>query len=326
MRATSTQTFRARSCTHFFGFCDIRNFTDLTEVLQADVVKVVNDVAVLVHNAICENYGAPNKNIGDAFLMVWKPKGGVSVQKVADSALRSYVRIVIETARSKELARMANKTDIQSRLPGYYMRMGFGLHYGWAIECAIGSARKIDASYLSPHVNLASRLEAATKQYGVMILLSEDMVALLSQSAQELLRMIDRVTVKGSIKPMELYTYDVPTPKSRGGGTEINDDLDVTEQQLKELSNEEFFEKVPPSVDLSFRQQFALAMDLYLGGDDGTRADWKTALVVLEECLELIPDDGPSLAIRKYIKKTRKHDGSTGPPEDWKGYRALDEK
>ena len=41
--------------------------------------------------------------------------------------------------------------------------MGFGLHVGWAIEGAIGSNYKIDASYLSPNVNLASRLEAACK-------------------------------------------------------------------------------------------------------------------------------------------------------------------
>jgi len=41
--------------------------------------------------------------------------------------------------------------------------MGFGLHCGWGIEGAIGSDFKIDASYLSPNVNMASRLEAATK-------------------------------------------------------------------------------------------------------------------------------------------------------------------
>ena len=43
------------------------------------------------------------------------------------------------------------------------MKMGFGLHVGWAIEGAIGSYFKIDASYLSPNVNMSSRLEAATK-------------------------------------------------------------------------------------------------------------------------------------------------------------------
>jgi len=41
--------------------------------------------------------------------------------------------------------------------------MGFGLHMGWAIEGAIGSEFKIDASYLSPNVNLAARLEGATR-------------------------------------------------------------------------------------------------------------------------------------------------------------------
>lgn len=40
------------------------------------------------------------------------------------------------------------------------------MHYGWAVEGAIGSLHKIDASYLSAHVNMAARLEAATKQYG----------------------------------------------------------------------------------------------------------------------------------------------------------------
>jgi class 3 adenylate cyclase len=53
--------------------------------------------------------------------------------------------------------------------------MGFGLHVGWAIEGAIGSEFKIDASYLSPNVNMASRLEAATKQFGVQILISGDL-------------------------------------------------------------------------------------------------------------------------------------------------------
>jgi hypothetical protein len=41
--------------------------------------------------------------------------------------------------------------------------MGFGLHLGWAIEGAIGSTYKIDASYLSPNVNMSAILEDSTK-------------------------------------------------------------------------------------------------------------------------------------------------------------------
>ncbi len=54
------------------------------------------------------------------------------------------------------------------------MKLGFGLHVGWAIEGMIGSNFKADASYLSPQVNLSGRLEAATKQYGVQLLISQE--------------------------------------------------------------------------------------------------------------------------------------------------------
>ena len=64
--------------------------------------------------------------------------------------------------------------------------MGFGLHVGWAIEGAIGSEYKIDASYLSPNVNMASRLEAATKQFGTSILMSEDFACMLSPQVRML--------------------------------------------------------------------------------------------------------------------------------------------
>ena len=82
-------------------------------------------------------------------------------------------------------------------IPGAQVKMGFGLHIGWAIEGAIGSNFKIDASYLSPNVNMASRLEAATKQFGTSILLSEDFVLMLSPRVRSRVRQIDRVTVKG---------------------------------------------------------------------------------------------------------------------------------
>lgn len=57
-------------------------------------------------------------------------------------------------------------------MPGFEIKMGYGLHVGWAIEGAIGSFYKIDASYLSPNVNMANRLEAGTKLYGVNILMT----------------------------------------------------------------------------------------------------------------------------------------------------------
>lgn len=88
--------------------------------------------------------------------------------------------------------------------------MGFGLHVGWAIEGAIGSTYKIDASYLSPNVNMASRLEAATKQFGTMILFTGELYDMFdSAGIKSKCRHIDTVFVKGSELPLRLYTIDL---------------------------------------------------------------------------------------------------------------------
>ena len=174
------------------------------QVLQKDVVRVVNCCARHVHSSVHDNNGAPNKNIGDAFLVVWKCKGGLSVREVADAALRSCVRNVLTVSRSKELAMLVKRQAVQERLPGYTVRLGYGLHYGWAVQCAIGSDLKVDTSYLSSHVSLASRLEEATKQYGVDLLMSSQTYGLLSPNIQAMCRMIDRVVIKGTTVPFEL--------------------------------------------------------------------------------------------------------------------------
>lgn len=132
--------------------------------------------------------GARNKNIGDAFLLVWKfPDGAVDdaalaaalaaeraasaddaaastlslddpaapgaeldaklalqkARRLADQALASLVIVQAALRRSPRLAELAGRPDVQARLPGFGVRMGFGLHVGWAIEGAIGSEYKV---------------------------------------------------------------------------------------------------------------------------------------------------------------------------------------
>ena len=66
--------------TAIFGFCDIRNFTDATEVLQEDIMEFVNSIAKIVHMEVSLHGGFPNKNIGDAFLLVRAPPRGVQAR------------------------------------------------------------------------------------------------------------------------------------------------------------------------------------------------------------------------------------------------------
>merc|ERR1719487_1118781 len=87
------------------------------------------------------------------------------------------------------------------RHPGLQQRLGsdcrvcltFGLHAGWAIEGAVGSEFKIDASYLSPNVSIASSVEAATSTYRVPIIISQSVIELAGDSMSDKCRLIDRV-------------------------------------------------------------------------------------------------------------------------------------
>lgn len=55
-----------------FGFCSIKNFQDITEILQTQVMVFVNEIAQITHSTVDQYCGSNNKNIGEAFLMIWK--------------------------------------------------------------------------------------------------------------------------------------------------------------------------------------------------------------------------------------------------------------
>ncbi len=84
------------------------------------------------------------------------------------------------------------------------------MHLGWSIEGAIGSVFKIDASYLSPNVNMASKLEEKTKEYGVVMILSSEFVNYLSAEAKKATRIIDIINIDDD-KDIFLYTIDLDT-------------------------------------------------------------------------------------------------------------------
>ena len=188
-----------------FLFCDIRQFTDATECLQEEVFVFTNKIAAVVHS-ICHSYGGTaNKNIGDAFLVSWllddetdrcaeekeeDDMFATSTSHVmfssdsdhlcarnnqADKALLAVVKISIalhydyffvETMNEEARNRLLTKL---SKRKGPIVQMGFGLHAGKAVQGAIGSPRKLDATYISESVERAEFLESSTKTYGKRI-------------------------------------------------------------------------------------------------------------------------------------------------------------
>ncbi len=77
---------------------------------------------------------------------------------IADKALMAFLRVIIEIdcAESLEKFKYHKKFAQRFTLP-FQVKMGFGLHIGWAIEGVIGSKFMIDASYISPDVNMSEK-------------------------------------------------------------------------------------------------------------------------------------------------------------------------
>jgi class 3 adenylate cyclase len=98
------------------------------------------------------------------------------IHQQADFAVLAFLKTISALAKSRKLVKYREHKGLNDRMPNYSVKLGLGLHVGWAIEGAIGSFYKIDASYLSPNVNMAGKLEASTKAFGVPLLISGEMV------------------------------------------------------------------------------------------------------------------------------------------------------
>jgi class 3 adenylate cyclase len=367
------QIIPGRKVCAIFGFCDIRNFTDATEVLLEDIMVFVNEIANIVHNSVDNFGGAANKNIGDAFLLVWKLeipanfedsnnnreieifKKDLFNRQLAELSLISFIDIIIQINTSKVITNYRNNKKLCDRMPGYSVKMGFGLHVGWAIEGAIGSRFKIDASYLSPNVNMAARLEAATKQFDKMILFTGDLYDMFITDRLKLCsRHIDTVMVKGSHHPMRLYTVDLNTDKliiknkkrlsvpmdrkkTFKNKTKLTNNFKSLEIGIIPMDNELIKIRTCQEEELiedqikqsnfylifdfnnetlnNFKTVYAFALDYYLEGK------WDLAKKFFEKALSLIPNDGPTLVLLDYLKTE-----NFIAPNNWNNCRQLLEK
>lgn len=87
-----------------------------------------------------------------------------TVNSISDMALICFLKIIAKLNRKSEILEYKEDEMIIEKIPMFKVEMGFGLHIGWGIEGAVGSNFKIDATYLSPHVNLSSALKDATRK------------------------------------------------------------------------------------------------------------------------------------------------------------------
>lgn len=183
-------------------FSDIRGFTTFSEKMSPkDLIHFLNQYLTQMTNIVLENRGVIDKYIGDAIMAFW----GAPIV----SNTHAYQAILSAVAMVDSLKSFNEQSTQESREP---IAMGIGLNTGSMIAGNIGSEKRFDYTAIGDSVNLASRLESQTKHYGVSCIASEYTIDSLNKDQQQKLkdagirwREIDRLVVKGKVKPVALF-------------------------------------------------------------------------------------------------------------------------
>lgn len=150
-------------------FTDIRRFTSISEGLKPEeLIQLMNDFLTAMTDTVMDHQGTIDKYIGDAMMCFWNaPKDIVNHQrKACSAALKMQGKLLPINQRVKERALELGKEPI-------LLHAGIGINSG---ECAVGnmgSKQRFAYSALGDGVNIASRLEGLTKEYGVPILVGQ---------------------------------------------------------------------------------------------------------------------------------------------------------
>ena len=340
-----------------YGFCDIRNFTDTTEILKENVMIFVNQVAEIVHQITADYCGSANKNIGDAFLLVWKledqfikeivNKKGVKelklknvnrINQICDMVLICFIRILIEINKSYKLAEYRHHKGLNARMKNYKTRLGFGLHLGQSIEGAIGSMFKIDASYLSTNVNMANELEENTKTFKKELIMSGDFYDYLSEDAKRYVRLLDIFKTKSG-EITRLYSIDldlecIQIEKKKDSMFKENNaekKMEIIKQKRKmaKILYDDIVIRHKSDIWNEFvtdEDEFRLVrekypdefVDIYNSGMEAfKKGSWEEAKKLLTNAQELINGDDPACKIN--LEFMEKYNYTA--PNNWKGYK-----
>ncbi|MEC4984663.1 MAG: GAF domain-containing protein [Oscillatoria sp. PMC 1068.18] len=175
-------------------FSDIRGYTTLTENLEAtEVVSLLNQYFETMVEAVFNYEGTLDKFIGDALMAVF----GAPLPLKENHAWMSVQSALDMRQRLIEF----NQRRIFTAQP--QIRFGIGISSGEVVSGNIGSEKRMDYTVIGDGVNLSSRLESVTKEYGCDIIISESTKKLCGDRI--LVRELDKIRVKGKNKAVKIY-------------------------------------------------------------------------------------------------------------------------
>ena len=173
--------------------CDLRDFTKISDNWpRDDVIDLLNDYFDAMSEPIARHGGEILKFIGDGLLAIFPLH--------EPNACANLLHAVTEARQS--MAALNERNNGTGRAPLNY---GIGVHVGDVMYGNIGSTSRLDFTVIGPAVNMASRLEALTKQLGRTVLLSRDFAELVQPKFE--LEHVGKHEVRGFSDPIELFAY-----------------------------------------------------------------------------------------------------------------------
>ena len=167
-----------------FLFTDVRGFTSLSEKLEPEeVTHIMNKALTIQANAVKEYGGMVDKYIGDAMMAIFN----------APIDLKDHENKAI-------LAAQKIRADMEQSNLG--IDIGIGINSGFAIIGNMGSDTRFDYSAIGDAVNTAARLESATKDVGVDLIIGHNT----KKSCNFKLELLKPIKVKGKKQSLEIYT------------------------------------------------------------------------------------------------------------------------
>ncbi len=173
-------------------FSDIRGFTNFSENLSpAELSEVLNAYLSTMTHIVQHQRGTIDKYIGDAIMAFWN----------APVDLTDHASRAVQTALEMQAALpLLNKEFAARGWPD--VKIGVGVNTGRMSVGNMGSEFRMSYTVMGDAVNLGSRLEGITKQYGVGILVTQTTV---EADPVHVFMKVDDVRVKGKVKPVAIY-------------------------------------------------------------------------------------------------------------------------
>jgi adenylate cyclase len=186
-------------------FSDIRGFTTLSESSSSDQVVVwLNDYFTRMQAIVTRHCGHINKFLGDGLMIVF----GAPISRGDEAEARAAVACGLEMLAAVERMNLewqgSNRPEI---------KIGVGITTGEATCGVVGAERRLEYTVIGDVVNLAARLEATTKEYGISLIVSEATVRLLDDYYEA--RNLGEVKVKGRNEFSKIFTVRMGKPSTK---------------------------------------------------------------------------------------------------------------